>query len=296
MDSIRFVDKRFDTPRAFYNSIDFCVFDESHEYCGPSRNKIFKICQAPYMLGLSATPNEREDKLDIIPLWNLGRVLNARNLPGYTEQNIPFTGRVRMIKYMGPPEYTKHIVNEALEMMSVPSMIDQLSRDPYRMKLIIGEIREHIKKKLNIFVFADRRSYLEKIHAQLEALQLTPLWMTTQLELNAMTVMGGCSAAEVETAGQTANVILTTYQFLSTGTSIPKMNCVILTTPRKTKSRQTIGRIFRLGSNYDIERQIVDIVDAKTALKNQWYMRKKYYMEKAYPIDKVQISWSDIRP
>ena len=80
-------------------------------------------------------------------------------------------------------------------------------------------------------------------------------------------------------------IILTTYQYMGTGKSIPKMDAIIYATPRKSKSRQFTNRIFRLGSNYDIERQIYDIVDWRTIVKNQWYKRKKYYNEKEYAID-----------
>jgi superfamily II DNA or RNA helicase len=48
----------------FFKSFDFVVLDEIHYYCTKDRRKIYDRCQAPYMLGLSATPEERSDKLD----------------------------------------------------------------------------------------------------------------------------------------------------------------------------------------------------------------------------------------
>ena len=72
------------------------------------------------------------------------------------------------------------------------------------------------------------------------------------------------------------------------------MNSIILATPRKSKSRQTIGRIFRLGSNYDIEREIIDIVDWATVFKSQWYKRKLFYKEKGFPITENIIHYDDI--
>ena len=62
------------------------------------------------MLGLSATPEEREDNLDKITLWNIGPILDAKTIEGYTEKDIPFKGCVTCVKYYGPQEYTKTIL------------------------------------------------------------------------------------------------------------------------------------------------------------------------------------------
>jgi hypothetical protein len=82
---------------------------------------------------------------------------------------------------------------------------------------------------------------------------------------------------------------------MGTGKSIPKMDAIILATPRRRKSRQYIGRIFRLGSNYDITRKIVDIVDWATPLKSQWYQRKLYYDEKKFPITEKKIKYTELK-
>lgn len=74
------------------------------------------------------------------------------------------------------------------------------------------------------------------------------------------------------------------------------MDAIILTTPRKTKSRQYINRIFRLGSNYDIMRKIIDVVDWSTSMKGQWYNRKKYYDEMSYPISVKRVSYEELEP
>jgi DNA polymerase IIIc chi subunit len=76
---------------------------------------------------------------------------------------------------------------------------------------------------------------------------------------------------------------------MSVGKSIPKMNAIVLATPRKNKSRQIINRIFRLGSNYDIERQIVDIVDKNTIFNKNIRHRMAYYREKNYSIEHLTV-------
>ena len=284
------------TPEQFFSGFDLVIFDEVHEYCSSTRRQIYEIAQCSYMLGLSATPDERNDSLDKVNHWGCGNILHAAELPGYTMENIAFTGKVTNIKYSGPAEYTQHLTNEKLDITSVPLMIGQLCDDPYRLKLVTELVLEQYKAGLNVLVFADRRSYLSQIHKELETLA-TLHYLTDDKELahlKAIRLVGGSSQEDITDAKETKNIILATYQYFGTGVSIPKLNAVVLTTPRKTKSEQFIKRIFRMGSNYEIERQIIDIVDVKTTLKSQWYTRKTYYMEQGYEIIERKTSWKDL--
>jgi hypothetical protein len=290
----------FNNPREFFDSFDLMIMDEVHEYCSDKRRKIYQIAQCPYMLGLSATPDDRSDSLDKINHWGCGQILEAEKLDGYSTKDIPFTGRVTCVKYSGPAQWTEHLTNEKLDITSVPLMIGQFCDDPYRLRMIIELALEQHAKGLNVLIFADRRSYLEQIQTGMELAKMEGTMLTNDKELEefetinkleSIRLVGGSSSEEFNSAKEVKNIILATYQFFGTGCSIPKLNSVILTTPRKSKSKQFINRIFRLGSNYDIERQIIDIVDIKTSLKSQWYTRKEYYDSKGYEINVVKYSW-----
>lgn len=265
--------------REFFKQFDLVVFDEAHEYCSKMRAEVFGVCQRPYMLGLSATPNERLDKHDAVAHWNIGPVLVARDLPGYSSSAGAFTARVLRVKYYGPDEFTQHLINDANEMASVPKIINQIAADPFRTDLVLRQALALLEQNHNVFVFADRRSYLEQLQRQLA--KTTPHI--------AVCLLGGANDALIEYTESHARLILTTYQYMGTGKSIPKMDALVLATPRKSKSRQFIGRIFRLGGNQDIRRTIVDIVDMRTVLKNQWYERRKFYESKQMEVVDVDI-------
>jgi hypothetical protein len=73
------------------------------------------------------------------------------------------------------------------------------------------------------------------------------------------------------------------------------MTALILTTPRRSKSVQIIGRIFRLNDiNNDEERIIIDLIDNKSVLKNQLYERMKAYKERDCIIQKKEINYNEI--
>lgn len=271
------------TPIEFYSQFGIIIFDEAHIYCNNFAKRIFKVAQSKYMLGLSATPVDNPNKFDKIIQWNIGPVVYSSNIPGYVASNAEFKATVHRLNYYGPPSHTKLIKNNITDMVSISSTVSMICEDDARNNLIIECVKKCLESELFTFVFADRRDYLEKLRQM--------LFIATAVEGEVLVddtdyirLVGGTKAAALETAEITSRVLFVSYQFLGTGKSIPKMNAAVFATPRKSKSEQYAGRIFRLGSDQTIERQIYDIVDMRLVLKNQWYVRKKYYDGKGFTI------------
>ena len=88
-----------------------------------------------------------------------------------------------------------------------------------------------------------------------------------------------------------AHVVLTTYGFSRRGISLPDMTALVLASPRRHGSTQTLGRILRRGSDESILRVIVDVVDVCTGLKSQSTERKRAYTMKGYPDTKIKYSY-----
>ena len=88
-----------------------------------------------------------------------------------------------------------------------------------------------------------------------------------------------------------AHVVLTTYGFSRRGISLPDMTALVLASPRRHGSTQTLGRILRRGSDESILRVIVDVVDVCTGLKSQSTERKRAYTMKGYPVTKIKYSY-----
>jgi superfamily II DNA or RNA helicase len=274
----------------FFKQFGFIIFDETQEYCSSKRSKIFKRAQARYMLGLSATPDEHIYGFDCIAYWGIGEVLDAETLPEYKERKNDFVADVKIIKYMGHPEHTKLILNKKTDIVDSQSMINNIIQDPARLEIIVNEAKSLIERGMNIFLFADRKSYLEVIKKTLWENNIDSFILDKEKIIK---VTGGASSEEVKNARENAQVILTTYQYMGTGFSISRMDSIILATPRKRKSKQYINRIFRLDGDTNIRRQIVDIVDQCTLFKNQLRNRKKYYEEQGYDINYTTLKYDE---
>lgn len=289
----------------FFQQFGFIILDESHIYCTDIFKVIYHRFQSSYMLGLSATPDERTNKCDLISHANIGQVLDAHKLPDFIHSDIKFTADLHLIKYNASDEYVKIHINPTTNMVCVPQIIEDLVNDPYRNKLILNELFNLFELKLNIFVFSERRSHLEYLYNQFNYLleekytedNFNSYLSVPELEINNNLVLyGGSSDDDIETAKNKSNIIFTTYSYSSTGVSIDKMNAVILTTPRKSKAKQIIGRIFRLNKeNSHIKRFIIDIIDNKSILKNQLYSRMEAYKERECTIYKKNINYNEIQ-
>ena len=265
------------------------VFDECHEYANNADARAFKNAQTPYMLGLSATPDENANGFDPIHWWNIGPVLVAEELPGYEVTSNEFTAVVHRIMYYGPSEYTRIIKNEKTDLTNTSETINMICSDGARNRLVVKCVMDCLKQGLYVYVFADRRDPLETIRTMLfEATGSEDLSAIVTDENEFIRLVGGATMQDIEHAEIKSRVILSTYQYGATGRSIIKMNAIVFLGPRKSRMKQTVGRILRLGSDKTIVRQIYDIVDMKLTLKNQWSSRLKYYRSKSFKITEVK--------
>ena len=155
-----------------------------------------------------------------------------------------------------------------------------------------GGLRRH-----GVFVFAELREALPALRDELEralgpgaviAPELDTLVPPMPPPMPISILRGGAARDAVSNArALRAHVVLTTYGFSRRGISLPDMTALVLASPRRHGSTQTLGRILRRGSDESILRVVVDIVDMATGLRGQAAERRRAYAAKGYPITKV---------
>lgn len=293
----------------FFNKFGFIIYDECHMYCTKIFKKIFNRANVENSIGLSATPNERVDGFDKLITFFLGDVIDSEMIEDYKKSLISFSSVVRTIKYTAPDEYSNIYINNYTKLINVPKILEEIITDPYRNQIIINMLIELYSQNRNVFVFSDRRSHLELLYREFnKVMKLTNENIENdtyipeinknddeRLESSKSSVLyGGCNEDEINTAKNRSKIIFTTYQYSSTGVSIVKMDTLLLTTPRRHNMTQIIGRIFRLGSDMDITRIIVDILDTKSVLKGQYSERKKSYKLRDSEFETECINHEDI--
>lgn len=271
----------------FFKLFGFVIFDEIHTMCADSRAKIFFKCGAMYMLGMSATTDERQDKFDRIYKLHFGDVMYSHLLKGW-DDGVQYKGVVNRINYRASAEYS-NIYNGASSF--IPN-IKQIIADPDRNKLCVKLIMEQFNAGKFLYVFTE---YLEHIEI-LDQMVSNAIKEQRQNDAKGNAMEDMCHTSELMilkggskyNAKATTRVIITTYGYSGTGLSIQRMNAAVFATPRKNGFKQICGRIMRRGSDPDIERVIVDIVDVNTTLMRQKYERKNAYSYYGFPINDIQ--------
>jgi superfamily II DNA or RNA helicase len=284
------------------------IFDEIPEFMGTQTREAFWKTGAQYVLGLTATPDERLDGMDIFYKQLVGPLVRAVDIDGFNVEQIVWKGRVKTIRYTGPPQFTKTLTSVTNE-MSCTMMNQQFSQDPYRCQLIYNYIVELYNAGKNVYIFATNREHLETM---CNVVKSSGIQFTIEDDNSApkgpinnsgppapknsivKTLMGGVADEEVVEAKAKSKIIFTTYSYGAVGMSIIKMDAIIFMTSRKNKMRQILGRILRRGGDPSIVRDIIDIVDYSTGIKTQYHKRKKIYEEKNFPIEIIDVDYSSI--
>ena len=228
--------------------------------------------------------------------------------------NERFNGIIQRIEYSGHPDYCDIILNKNNETNNALTLRKVVS-DPHRIKLIITKIKElyEHENQHSIFVFAEHRDYLIMLRTLLlDQFDEDTIIDLEDPDLNAsdnsgsddnpddinlnttdlLVLRGGASKNLVQHVRKSgAKIVLTTYGYSRRGIDLPNMTAMILVTPRRSGLMQILGRITRKRSDLEKIRIVIDIVDAATIYKGQWYERKQVYDAKEWTISKENHSF-----
>lgn len=234
------------------------------------------------------------------------KVIRYKGSAEYTVPKInPFTNKTdttKMIEQLiSDPERNKMIVREIME----------LYEDPTREIFVFSERREHLRVLRDMLIaevkrevaVIDGKQYAdadnipndiyngneEQIQNFLDNLFAPELIdeendeennknanENKNAEDNSKIMMGGATEDDIEKA-KNSRIIFTTYNYSGTGVSIIKQNTAIFASPRRNGFEQIVARILRRGSDTNIARKVIDIVDVNTTLKGQLYGRTPAY-------------------
>lgn len=220
------------------------IVDECHHIPALTFEQIVKNFKGKYILGLSATPN-RKDELDPILYQQLGNISYEYKKPK------THTNRLLVIK----TEFTSSADNYA-------AIINELVSNEDRNRQIVKTIKENIDRK--ILLLSDRIEHLNLLENILK-----------EEKIDFVSVHGSQNKKEqVENMQKvkTSSLILATSSFFGEGIDFPHLNTIIFATPISFYGRliQYLGRIGR-GNQ---ECLAIDFLDSKNAMLNSTYKKR----------------------
>lgn len=243
-----------------FEDFGLTIIDEVHHLGAQVFSNLFKKVNTKYMCGLTATPN-REDKLEKVIYWYIGNILYFE--AAKVNQNI----KVIICNYSIKHRLFDIVINKRTQNAQISTMITNITSITERTKTICNFILKikNEENKRKILILSERIEHLEKMNNYVSELS----------NYSTSFYIGGMNEKKLEEA-EKAEIIFSTYQMSSEGLDIPTLNTIVLTTSRKNVE-QSVGRILRKQSGYDVEPLIIDIVDNIKQFKNQGSIRKRYY-------------------
>ncbi|AYJ79565.1 helicase [Aliarcobacter cryaerophilus ATCC 43158] len=220
------------------------IVDECHHIPALTFEQIVKNFKGKYILGLSATPN-RKDELDPILYQQLGNISYEYKKPR------THTNRLLVIK----TQFTSSADNYA-------TIINELVSNEDRNRQIVETIKDNINRK--ILLLSDRIEHLNLLENILK-----------EEKIDFVSVHGSQNKKEqVENMQKvkTSSLILATSSFFGEGIDFPHLNTIIFATPISFYGRliQYLGRIGR-GNQ---ECLAIDFLDSKNAMLNSTYKKR----------------------
>lgn len=268
----------------FYAQFGLVIFDEVHEYVSTkSKYVLWNSSSCRYRLGLTATPEYAGNGLLPFIEAHLGKANYADKLDGFSVAAKHFDVSVDVYRYVGGSDYLTPILNKA-NMVSTTDTISNMISDPDRIDLLLRIIRSLYASGKNILVFAEHRRFLDDLAMRLCSNTDADVDIKADdivLESDASVLKGGVTKDDID-AAKTKRIIFTTYCYSRRGVSYDHLNTLVLASPRRSGSKQIIGRILRYSSDVKIPRLIVDIWDVCSVVKSQFYDRKKIYTDRGY--------------
>lgn len=242
----------------FFEEFSFTIYDETHHYCSKIFSNVFYKIGSKYNLGLTATI-KRSDKLEYTLEWFLGKVavdvklliiepkIIIKNFYDYSENTIKFmpNGKVNS-----------------------PASITNISENNTRNDFLINLIKECYFSDRNILVLCDRKKQCEYLVNQLSDFSIGKY-------------VGGMKQIDLKKSNE-SKVIVATFQMASEGYDNPKLDTLILASP-KCNVEQAVGRILRRKNKNAA--LVLDVNDCISIFNNWNKKRLAFYRSKNFKVE-----------
>lgn len=250
------------------NQFGTMIVDEVHRSGTEVFSKALMCCTPRYSIGLSATV-ERKDGMENAFKWFVGDVVysHKEQFDNVEVQRIKF-------KNLDQSYCQEYLINNTSPNMAkmINNIVECSSRNKLIVDIIVNQLQ--INPNRNVLLLSDRRGHLQEMK-KLLSLQ----------NIDSGFYMGGMKPNELEESSK-KNVILATFSFASEGFDLPKLNTLILASP-KSSIEQSVGRILR-SKDESMHPLVFDICDQFSLFHALSKKRYTFYKQSKYKIINIK--------
>lgn len=249
--------------------VDGPVVSNCHHMAAAVFSKALLKVNFTYALGLSATVT-RKDGLTKVFKWFLGDIVykakpkvadSVKVIMKYYYESDNRYNNIPLL-YNGKPNFAK-IINNICEYAP-------------RTTAIINTLDDILKEEPDreVIILSDRRNHLQDIEKALKEKGHTSIGY----------YVGGMRESDLKKS-EGKNILLGTYNMVSEGFDLPKLNTLVLASP-KSDVEQSIGRIQRqLKEDRKHVPLVLDFVDQFSLFTNQGLKRHNFYKKKGFEVE-----------
>ena len=261
-----------------FKSFGLVVIDECHHLGASVFSQALRKVNFIYSLGLSATVN-RKDGLTKVFKWYIGDILYKAKNENKGEVE------VHVIDYNEEDKEYNEECTLYNNKPNVSRMLNNICDYRPRTYVIVEEIiKLYNTSEREMIILSDRRNHLIEISNMLKENSVIDFGF----------YVGGMKDDELRRS-ESKRIILGTYNMVSEGFDLPKLNTLILASP-KSDIEQSIGRIQRqLVCDRKYIPLVLDIVDNFSVFTNQYKKRLKFYNKFGYKIVKDGEIFNDVK-
>ena len=214
------------------------------------------------MLGLSATP-DRKDGLRKVFEWYIGPMVYK------TEEKNKDYIETRIYEYYNDTLPYRKLEITYMKKPCLPKMINNISECTDRLEFINALVKTEHALGRKILILGDRREYLNTVEK----------WCHSNIyDGVAGQYVGGMKPSELRDS-QEKDIILGTFSMASEGMDIPKLNTIVLASPRSDVV-QSVGRILR--EKADVRKFHPLVIDIKDTHPNMEVFQRQCQKRIAY--------------
>ena len=260
-----------DFPTNTFASFGMTIIDEVHRIGSCEFSSTLSKIVTPYMLGISATVNRKDQMTDILYMFIGPKIysISRANDEPVCVQAIEYESR--------DPEFNEvEMLNNGK--VNFSSMVSKLCSFTPRSDFIIRIIRTLFNEDPDkqMIVLCHNRCLLVYLYEQLTSVAPTAGNPTVGY------YVGGMKQVQLEES-ESKQVVLATYAMAAEALDIKSLSTLLLVSP-KTDIVQSVGRILRVKHERPL---VIDLLDSHSCFRGQWVKRRQYYKRCNYKIIKT---------
>ena len=248
--------------KPFVRDYGMVIIDECHHVPAISFEQVLKGINAKYVYGLTATPIRKDGHQPIIFMY-CGEIRHKGEHKPSTESDA--------FERLLIPRFTGHRNFDAKE-DNFTLLVEKLSKDEARNKLIIEDVENNLKEGRTPLVLTDRTDHVDLL-----------LELCKSICPNVIKLVGNIPAKEKKLQMERLNsipsdeplVIIATGKYIGEGFDFARLDTLMLTTPFSWKGRlnQYAGRLHRIYPEKK-EVRIYDYIDMRVPVLESMYRKR----------------------